>query len=126
MLAWVCGDTVRVKPSEKLRCAALPVRISCPKFSGEQRTEGVSCIVNGDGNRSADVEAWYSAGIGNRFNPRQGGCKNRERRLGRALLELGGNNAIIISENANLDMAIRGALFGAVGTAGQRWQPRAD
>ncbi|HNC31920.1 MAG TPA: aldehyde dehydrogenase family protein, partial [Cyclobacteriaceae bacterium] len=39
---------------------------------------------------------------------------------GRALLELGGNNAIIISENANLDMAIRGALFGAVGTAGQR------
>jgi aldehyde dehydrogenase (NAD+) len=41
-------------------------------------------------------------------------------RLGRALLELGGNNAIIISENANLDMAIRGALFGAVGTAGQR------
>ena len=41
-------------------------------------------------------------------------------RLGRALLELGGNNAIIITENANLDMAIRGALFGAVGTAGQR------
>jgi aldehyde dehydrogenase (NAD+) len=41
-------------------------------------------------------------------------------RLGRALLELGGNNAIIVTENANLDIAIRGALFGAVGTAGQR------
>src|SRR4026209_520376 len=41
-------------------------------------------------------------------------------RLGRALLELGGNNAIIISKNADIDMAIRGALFGAVGTAGQR------
>ncbi len=40
--------------------------------------------------------------------------------LGRALLELGGNNAIIISKDADLDMAIRGALFGAVGTAGQR------
>jgi aldehyde dehydrogenase (NAD+) len=46
--------------------------------------------------------------------------KTVSERLGRALLELGGNNAIIISENANLDMAIRGALFGAVGTAGQR------
>jgi aldehyde dehydrogenase (NAD+) len=41
-------------------------------------------------------------------------------RLGKALLELGGNNAIIISEHANVDMAIRGAVFGAVGTAGQR------
>ena len=41
-------------------------------------------------------------------------------RLGRALLELGGNNAIIISKHADLDIAIRGALFGAVGTAGQR------
>jgi aldehyde dehydrogenase (NAD+) len=46
--------------------------------------------------------------------------KTVSERLGRALLELGGNNAIIISDNANLDMAIRGALFGAVGTAGQR------
>src|ERR1700675_2172053 len=41
-------------------------------------------------------------------------------RLGRSLLELGGNNAIIISENADLDMALVGAVFGAVGTAGQR------
>ena len=47
-------------------------------------------------------------------------AKTLSERLGRALLELGGNNAIIITENANLDMAIRGALFGAVGTAGQR------
>ena len=47
-------------------------------------------------------------------------AKSVSERLGRPLLELGGNNAIIISENANLDMAIRGALFGAVGTAGQR------
>jgi aldehyde dehydrogenase (NAD+) len=47
-------------------------------------------------------------------------AKTVSERLGRALLELGGNNAIIITENANLDMAIRGAVFGAVGTAGQR------
>jgi aldehyde dehydrogenase (NAD+) len=47
-------------------------------------------------------------------------AKTVSERLGRALLELGGNNAIIITENANLDMSIIGALFGAVGTAGQR------
>jgi aldehyde dehydrogenase (NAD+) len=47
-------------------------------------------------------------------------------RLGRALLELGGNNAIIISKDADIDMAIRGALFGAVGTAGQRCTSTSD
>ncbi len=58
----------------------------------------------------------------NRISTRMGKAVARtvSERLGRTLLELGGNNAIIVTENANLDMAISGSVFGAVGTAGQR------
>jgi aldehyde dehydrogenase (NAD+) len=85
--------------------------------------EGVSCLVNGDvtvgkllseDERIPLVSATGSTRMGKAVAQSVSG------RLGRALLELGGNNAIIITENANLDIAIRGALFGAVGTAGQR------
>lgn len=86
--------------------------------------EGVSCIVNGDykiGQRlvSANENISLVSATGSvRMGKAVG--KTVAERLGRALLELGGNNAIIISEHANLEMSIRGALFGAVGTAGQR------
>ncbi len=124
MLAWVCGDTCIWKPSEKTPlCSIACQNIIAEVFAKNNVPEGVSCIVNGDykigqlmcANENIPlVSATGSVRMGKAVG------RTVSERLGRALLELGGNNAIIISENANLDMAIRGALFGAVGTAGQR------
>lgn len=124
MLAWVCGDTCVWKPSEKTPlCSIACQNIVSEVFRNNNVPEGVSCIVNGDGvigqlmSKHEDIPLVSATG-----STRMGKAvaKTVSERLGRALLELGGNNAIIISENANLDIAIRGALFGAVGTAGQR------
>jgi aldehyde dehydrogenase (NAD+) len=124
MLAWVCGDTCIWKPSEKTPlCSIACQQITQQVFAKNGVPEGVSCIVNGDyvvGQLlSADENIPLISATG---SVRMGKAVARtvSERLGRTLLELGGNNAIIISENANLDIAIRGALFGAVGTAGQR------
>jgi aldehyde dehydrogenase (NAD+) len=124
MLAWVCGDTCIWKPSEKTPlCSIACQNIIAQVFKKNNVPEGVSCLVNGD----YRVGQWLSS---NKHIPllsatgsvRMGKAVARtvSERLGRSLLELGGNNAIIISEHANLDMSIIGAVFGAVGTAGQR------
>lgn len=124
MIAWVCGDTCIWKPSEKTPlCGIACQNITSEVFRKNKVPEGVSCLVNGDykigqlmasSTRIPLVSATGSTRMGKAV------AKSVAERLGRPLLELGGNNAIIISEHANLDMAIRGALFGAVGTAGQR------
>ncbi len=124
MLAWVCGDTCIWKPSEKTPlCSIACQNIVNEVFERMAVPEGVSCLVNGD----ASVGQWLSADaniplISATGSVRMGKAvaKTVSERLGRSLLELGGNNAIIITPNANLDIAIRGSLFGAVGTAGQR------
>ena len=103
-LAWVCGDVCVWKPSEKA-----PEGI-CSLVMGDYK---VGEMVSQD-SRIPLVSATGSTRMGKLVGQAVGG------RLGRSLLELGGNNAIIITENADMDMAIRGALFGAVGTAGQR------
>lgn len=124
MIAWVCGDTCIWKPSEKTPlCSIACQHIVNEVFKKNGVPEGVSCIINGDykiGQRMSAAEniPLVSATGSVRMGKAVG--KTVAERLGRALLELGGNNAIIISEHANLEMAIRGALFGAVGTAGQR------
>ncbi|MBP9927076.1 MAG: aldehyde dehydrogenase family protein [Cyclobacteriaceae bacterium] len=124
MIAWVCGDVCIWKPSEKTPlCSVACQNIVNEVFKKNRIPEGVSCIVNGDykiGQRLAANEniSLVSATGSVRMGKAVG--KTVAERLGRALLELGGNNAIIISEHANLEMSIRGALFGAVGTAGQR------
>ncbi len=124
MLAWVCGDTCVWKPSEKTPlCSIACQNIISEVFRKNNVPEGVSCIVNGDAqigqlmSKHEDIPLVSATG-----STRMGKAvaKTVSERLGRALLELGGNNAIIITEHANLEMAIRGALFGAVGTAGQR------
>jgi aldehyde dehydrogenase (NAD+) len=124
MLAWVCGDTCIWKPSEKTPlCSIACQNIISNVFAKNKVPEGVSCIVNGNYiigeliSTSKDIPLVSATG-----SVRMGRAvaKAVGERLGRPLLELGGNNAIIISEHANLDIAIRGALFGAVGTAGQR------
>ncbi len=124
ILAWVCGDVCIWKPSEKTPlCSIACQQIIAKVFAKNKVPEGVSCIVNGDyrvGQYLASagqiplVSATGSVRMGKLV------AKTVGERLGRALLELGGNNAIIITPQANLDMAIRGAVFGAVGTAGQR------
>lgn len=123
-LAWVCGDVCVWKPSEKTPlCAIACQNIIQPVFKKNNVPEGVSNIICGGRNvgewmsndtRIPLVSATGSTRMGKAVGAAVG------QRLGRSLLELGGNNAIIITENADLDMALIGAAFGAVGTAGQR------
>lgn len=123
-IAWVCGDTCIWKPSEKVPlCSIACQNIINEVFQKNGVPEGVSCVINGD----YRVGQWLAASehiplISATGSVRMGKAVGTTvmQRLGRPLLELGGNNAIIVSEHANLDIAIRGALFGAVGTAGQR------
>jgi aldehyde dehydrogenase (NAD+) len=124
MLGWVCGDVCLWKPSEKTPlCAVACQNIIAEVFNKNGVPEGVSCIVIGEremGDKIAKdsriplVSATGSTRMGKSVGAAVGA------RLGRSLLELGGNNAIIISRDADLDMALIGCLFGAVGTAGQR------
>jgi aldehyde dehydrogenase (NAD+) len=124
MIAWVCGDTCIWKPSEKTPLCSIACQLIVNDvFQNNNVPEGVSCLINGDAKvgeklcrdeRVPLISATGSVRMGRAV------ARTVGERLGRTLLELGGNNAIIISEHANLDVAIRGALFGAVGTAGQR------
>jgi aldehyde dehydrogenase (NAD+) len=124
MLAWVCGDVCVWKPSEKVPlCSIACQQIVAEVFARNNVPEGVSCIINGGRAigewMAADTRvALVSATGSTRMGKAVGAAVAA--RLGRSLLELGGNNAIIISKEADLDIAILGALFGAVGTAGQR------
>ncbi len=124
MLALVCGDVCVWKPSEKTPlCGIACQNIIAEVFARNNVPEGVSSLIIG----GREVGEWMandqrvplvSATGSTRMGKAVGAAVGA--RLGRALLELGGNNAIIISKDADIDMAIRGALFGAVGTAGQR------
>jgi aldehyde dehydrogenase (NAD+) len=124
MLAWVCGDVCIWKPSEKTPlCAVACQHIVSKVFAKNNIPEGVCGLVIG----GRDVGEWMAKDERIPLISATGSTKMGKAvgttvgaRLGRALLELGGNNAIIISQNADLDIAVRGALFGAVGTAGQR------
>jgi len=123
-LAWVCGDTCVWKPSEKTPlCAIACQNIIQPVFKKNNVPEGVSNIIIGGRNvgewMSHDTRVPLVSATGStRMGKAVGAAVGQ--RLGRSLLELGGNNAIIISKDADLDMALIGAAFGAVGTAGQR------
>jgi aldehyde dehydrogenase (NAD+) len=124
MLAWVCGDVCIWKPSEKTPlCAIACQQIVMEVFKTLNVPEGVCNLIIGErdlgemmanDNRIPLISATGSTRMGKAVGAAVGA------RLGRSLLELGGNNAIIISKDADLDMALIGCLFGAVGTAGQR------
>ncbi len=124
MLAWVCGDTCVWKPSEKAPISAVACQnIIKEVFEKNNVPEGVSGLVHGDytvgemmtnDKRVPLVSATGSIRMGKKVAVAVGA------RLGKTLLELGGNNAVIITENADLNISIVGALFGAVGTCGQR------
>jgi aldehyde dehydrogenase (NAD+) len=124
MLAWVCGDTCIWKSSEKTPLCALACQhIVAEVFTANQVPEGVCGLITG----AREVGEWMTSDpripmISATGSTRMGKAIGQAMasRLGRALLELGGNNAIIVSKDADLDIAIPGAVFGAVGTAGQR------
>ena len=123
-LAWVCGDVCVWKPSEKTPLTAIACqRITEEVFAANGVPEGVSGLVIGDGeigklmandSRVPLVSATGSTRMGKIVGATVG------QRLGKSLLELGGNNAIILTPHANLELALLGSVFGAVGTAGQR------
>ncbi|MFM9909673.1 MAG: aldehyde dehydrogenase family protein [Chitinophagaceae bacterium] len=124
MLAFVCGDVCIWKPSEKTPlCGIACQHILKEVFAKNNVPEGVSNLVIGGRETgewmSADTRIPLVSATGSTHMGKAVGTVVGAR-LGRALLELGGNNAIIISKDADLSIAITGALFGAVGTAGQR------
>jgi aldehyde dehydrogenase (NAD+) len=124
MIAWVCGDVCIWKPSEKVPlCAIACQHIAAGVFAKNNVPEGVCNLVVG----GRDTGEWMAEDeriplISATGSTRMGKAVGATvaKRLGRSLLELGGNNAIIITENADLGIALTGAVFGAVGTAGQR------
>ncbi|MBL0355370.1 MAG: aldehyde dehydrogenase family protein [Chitinophagaceae bacterium] len=124
MLAWVCGDVCVWKPSEKTPlCAVACQNITAKVFKKNNVPEGVNNLVVGD----RVVGEWMSNDTRIPLMSATGSTRMGKalaatvaERLGKSLLELGGNNAIIITPEADLDMALIGAAFGAVGTAGQR------
>ena len=123
-LAWICGDTCIWKPSEKTPlCSVACQNIWVEVAKENSLPEGISCLVNGDFKvgeyLTADENIPLVSATGSTRMGRIVGQKVASR-FGKSLLELGGNNAIIISESADLDITIIGALFGAVGTCGQR------
>jgi len=123
-LAWVCGNTAIWKPSEKTPLCGIAVQnIVAEVFRKNNVPEGVNCLVQG----GRDVGEWLSKDTRIPLISATGSTRMGKlvaatvgARLGKTILELGGNNAIIISKDADLDMALIGCVFGAVGTAGQR------
>lgn len=123
MLAMVCGNASIWKPSSKTPlCAIACQHIISEVFQENGIEEGVCCLITGD-----DAGAWISDDA--RINlvsftgsTRVGRIVGQTvaKRFGKSLLELGGNNAIIVTESADLSMVLPGVVFGAVGTAGQR------
>lgn len=123
-LAWVCGDTTVWKPSGKTPLCSLACQaIAAEVFKRNNVPEGVSVLLNG----GREIGEWLCkdervplvSATGSTNMGRVVGTLVAQR-FGRALLELGGNNAIIITDKADLDLALHASLFGAVGTAGQR------
>ena len=124
MIAWVCGNTCVWKPSEKTPLTAIACQhIVASVFAENNIPEGVSCLIVGDSvigkamaadERVSLVSATGSTAMGRSV------AATVAQRLGKSLLELGGNNAIIITPEADLTLVIPAVVFGAVGTCGQR------
>lgn len=123
-IAWVCGDVCIWKPSEKTPLTSIACqKIIATVLKNNDLPEGISCIINGNykigemmttDSRIPLISATGSTRMGRAVAQTVAG------RLGRSLLELGGNNAIIVSSEADLDQTVIGTVFGAVGTCGQR------
>ena len=123
-LAWICGDVCIWKPSEKTPiCGIACQNIIAEVLKDNDLPEGISCLINGDYKvgemMTKDTHVPLVSATG---STRMGKMVAKEvaGRLGKSLLELGGNNAIIVTPDADIKMTVIGAVFGAVGTCGQR------
>ncbi|MEZ4619754.1 MAG: aldehyde dehydrogenase family protein [Caldilineaceae bacterium] len=123
-IAAVCGDTMIWKPSPTTPLVSVAVQHICNKVMADHGLSGIFNLAIGSNEEVGErmindsrlplVSFTGSIRVGRHVAQAVAG------RLGRTILELGGNNAIIVTEDANLDLAVRGIVFGAVGTAGQR------
>jgi len=124
LLAAICGDSIIWKPSSKTPLTAVAVQNIIAPVVDRHGIDGVFSMVIGKGSDIGDtivndhriplVSMTGSTKMGIQI------AQSLSKRLGRSILELGGNNAVIIAEDADLEMALRAVLFGAIGTAGQR------
>jgi aldehyde dehydrogenase (NAD+) len=123
-IALVCGDTIVWKPSEQTPLVAIAIQQLVHSVTNGTEAEGVFSLVVGTGPTTGEqliadprlplIQATGSCRMGRRVAEVVG------QRTGRTILELGGNNAVIVLDDADLDLALRAVVFGAVGTAGQR------
>ncbi|MGB7093530.1 MAG: aldehyde dehydrogenase family protein [Anaerolineales bacterium] len=123
-IAVVCGDPVLWKPSSSVPLCAVAIQHITNRIMGDHGLEGIFNLVIGSGREVGDtllndprlplISFTGSTAIGQHVSKTVAG------RFGRSILELGGNNAILVAEDADLDLTLRAVLFGAVGTAGQR------
>ena len=124
MIAAVCGDTMIWKPSSKTPLCAVAIQHICNRVMKANGCEGVFSLAVGRGSVvgekliNDDRIPLISATGSTKMGKRIGGVVAS--RLGRSILELGGNNAVIVEADAKLDMALRAVAFGAMGTTGQR------
>jgi len=123
-LAWICGNVCLWKPSEKTPLCSIACQNIWNEVAKENNLpEGICCLINGDAKVgeliTADTRVPLVSATGSTRMGKAIGVKVAER-FGRSLLELGGNNSIIITPEADQEIAITAAVFGAVGTAGQR------
>ncbi|NOT38841.1 MAG: aldehyde dehydrogenase family protein [Saprospiraceae bacterium] len=123
-LAWICGNTVIWKPSEKTPLCSVAVhKIVVEVLRRNKLPDGICCLINGD----ASVGQWMTSDkrvslISATGSTRMGKIvgKTVAERFGKSILELGGNNAIILTPSSDLKKVLPAILFGAIGTAGQR------
>ena len=123
-IAAICGNISIWKPSSKTPLCAIAVQNICNKVLNREGYKGIFNLIIGRGsvigekfindNRVSLISATGSTAMGIKVAKAVGA------RLGKTILELGGNNAIIIDESANMDLVVPGIVFGSVGTAGQR------
>lgn len=124
MIAAVCGNTIIWKPSELTPLVSIALIKICARVSSQHGYPGLFTLISSPGSElgsrlSKDTRVPLISATG---SCRMGRIVGQEvaSRFGRSLLELGGNNALIVMKDANLDLALRAIVFGAVGTAGQR------
>jgi aldehyde dehydrogenase (NAD+) len=123
-VAAVCGDSMIWKPSSLTPLVAIAIQHIANRVMERNGVRGIFCLAVGSGDTIGEriiadtriplVSMTGSTASGKRI------AETVAKRLGRTILELGGNNAIIVTQDANLDLVVRAVLFGAVGTAGQR------
>ncbi len=123
-IASVCGDPVLWKPSTEVPLTAIGIQHVANRVMADHGLQGIFTLAIGSGNEVGEamlndsrvplVSFTGSTKVGRRV------AETVSKRFGRTILELGGNNAIVVAEDAPLDLAVRAILFGAVGTSGQR------